>query len=312
MEIAVSSFAGALEIMEFEIDEKGPDGATINGLYGINVSKVGEVIKIPEKISPTAMDHPAIEGVIDLRGEVIPVINLPKWLGKYYVGFKYERIIIVEFNDLKAGLIVSRVNRIHKVPYDHFTPPTAIMRGGSKLATSGVVRNEGRLLLVIDYENLMTDIDEDAFADYDEIPAATGRGGTVMVIDDSAMVRGVLKNVFIKAGYRVLEAENGADAMALLDEKSAHWEKDGVAAEDALSAVVTDMEMPLMDGALFVKRMKSDKRFKNVPIAVFSSVVSDEMKGGWISAGASAVVAKPGFAELVGYVNQFSVSSSPA
>jgi two-component system chemotaxis response regulator CheV len=306
MQYAISTFTdGTLEIMEFEIDEKGPDGAIISGLYGISVSKVGEVIKTPDKISPTAKDHPAIEGVIELRGEVIPIINLPKWLEKYDSDFNYGRIIIVEFNMMKAGLLVSRVNRIYRVPCENFTPPTPIMRGGRKLITTGVVRNEGRLLLMLDYETMMADIDDEAFADPNEIPKAPLKGGRVLLVEDSGMVVTVLKKVFLEAGYSVMEAGNGDEALQALEIASEKWERDGIPIAEALTAVVTDVEMPLMDGVQFIAKLKADKRFQSLRVVIFSSVVTEEIQKRWSAIGVNAIIPKPMMSELVGYVNEF-------
>jgi two-component system chemotaxis response regulator CheV len=307
---AATSVTGAdFEIMEFEIDERDGSGGVIRGSYGISVSKVSEIIKTPEKITPTAKDHPAVEGVIDLRGEVIPVLNLPKWLQKFDPSFKYERIIVAEFNLMKVGFLVSRANRIYRVPYENFTPPTTINRGGNKMLTTGVVRNEGRLLLMMDFEGVMADVEGDGFTDFSEVPVASNKGGLVFLLDDSKLVLSALRKLFVKAGYTVIEAANGEEGLELLERLYDKDAPEGKSLPELIRAIVTDVEMPLMDGIKFVETIKGDKRFQSVPVVIFSSVVNDELSKKWKEAGVNAIVQKPMAMELINYVNEFATVS---
>ncbi len=278
--------ASELQLIEFEIFEKNPDGGIASNFYGISVNKVREVIRTPDSIARTAKDHPAMEGVIDLRGEVIPVIHLPKWLGKYDPQFKYERIVIVEFNMLRAGLLVNRVQRIHHIPYAKYSPPTPFMRGGKQIVTTGVIRNEGKIVMMLDFENMLADIDPETRADMSEFKPVAQNHGKLLVVDDSEVSREMLCNALTQSGYTVLEAQNGLDALDILEE---HFQQ----SQSLVHAVVTDVEMPLMDGLTMISKLKEDKRFREIPVIIFSSMASEERIARWKTMGADDCIGKP-------------------
>jgi two-component system chemotaxis response regulator CheV len=249
-----------------------------------------------------------MEGVLDLRGDIIPVIHLPKWLGKYDPQFQYERIIIVEFNMLRAGLLVNRVHRIHHIPYEKFTPPTVFMRGGKEIVTLGVIRNEGRIVMMLDYENLLAEIDPETVTDMTEFRRGSG-GGRILIAEDSGAVRNIMRQALTQTGYTVLEAENGQDAMQLLEEHYQQCQINGINITAFLRAVVTDVEMPLLDGLSLISKLKSDKRFRDIPAIIFSSTASDQRIEEWKSMGADECIAKPQISLLLSRINELASSS---
>lgn len=294
---------GILEIIEFEISERAPDGSVVSNRFGINVDKVREVVKTPP-IAHAQKDNPALEGVIDLRGDIIPVINLPKWLGLFDPKFKYERTIIVEFNMLRAGLLVNRVNRIHRIPFAELLPPAPLMRGGRQLAATGMVRNEGRIVMMLDMEKLLADIDPETAAEEKELAASPDPGCGVMLVEDSDMAITALKKAFKTAGYSVFTATNGEEALRQLEKVYEEAHAAGRALTDFIRLVVADMEMPLMDGFRLAREIKTDRRFKGVRALIYSSTATPEKAAQWKGSGVDASVGKPDLAELLREANR--------
>lgn len=299
---AVSSI---LEVIEFEITEKGPDGAPQSNFFGINVNKVREVIATPA-IAHSSREHPALEGVIDLRGDVIPVINLPRWLGKWEPDYRYERTIVVEFNMLRAGFMVSRVHRIHRIPFDQLSPPAAFMKQGKQLAATGLYRNAGRIVMMLDLEKLLADIDPDTMEDKADIEAAPVPGRTVMVVDDSGLTRGIMEAAFKESGYEVLTAGNGVDAIRDLEELQRQAENFRRPLSDFINAVTVDVEMPMMGGLHLARILKADKRFAGLKIVVYSSMATPERIREWKALGVDEAVGKPQVTQLIQKVNALS------
>lgn len=296
---------GELEVIEFEIQERAGDGLVISNFFGINVNKVREVIKTPP-ISHTFKDHPALEGVIDLRGDIIPVINLPKWLDKYDPRLKYERTIIVEFNMLRAGFLVSRVNRIHRVPFADLVPPAHLMAGSKQAAATGMILNEGRVVMMLDLEKLLADIDPETETEGGEIEPAPLPGGSVMVVEDSSLARGRMEKAISEAGYAVIPSPNGVDAMRQLEALHENARNAGRPLSEFARVVTADMEMPLMDGLNLARAIKADKRFGGIKVIIYSSMASPERAEQWKAQGADGCICKPDIAGLIRKINEFS------
>ncbi len=294
-----------LEVIEFEIAEKGPDGAPFSNYFCMNVNKVREVITTPP-IAHSSREHPALEGVIDLRGDVIPVINLPRWLGKWEPDYRYERIIVTEFNMLRAGFMVSRVHRIHRVPYNQLSAPTAFLKQGKQFAITGLYRNEGRIVMMLDLEKLLADIDPDTVNDGGAIEPAPVPGRTVMVVDDSGLTRGIMESAFKESGYEVLTANSGVDAIRDLEELQRQAASRNRPLSDFVNAITVDVEMPMMDGIHLARILKADGRFAGLKIIAYSSMASPERVAQWKSLGIDESVGKPKISELVHKVNSLS------
>ncbi len=302
---AAPSVSSILEVIEFEIAEKGPNGEQLSNFFGINVNKVREVIAAPV-IAHTAREHPALEGVIDLRGDVIPVINLPRWLGKWEPDYRYERIIVAEFNMLRAGFMVSRVHRIYRIPFDQLSPPTAFMKQGKQLAVTGLYRNEGHIVMMLDLEKMLADIDPDTMENGGDIEMSPVPGHTVMVVDDSGLTRGLMEAAFKGSGYEVITATSGVDAIRGLEELQRQAASFKRPLGDFINAVTIDVEMPMMDGIHLTRILKADKRFDGLKIVVYSSMATPERIAQWKSLGVDEAVSKPQLAQLIQKVNALS------
>jgi len=281
-----------MELVDFRILNQGEDDV-YEGIYGINVSKVREIIRVPNLTElPGTPDF--IEGIFDLRNVVIPVVNLAKWMGiTSPEGLEKDlRIIITEFNNILIGFIVHEAKRIRRINWSDIEPATFASGSGtldgSKI--TGVTKIEGdNVLLILDLESVVQDLGLYE-PDVDNIPHDLEKfSGLAMVLDDSSTARKIVKDALEKMGFNVVEAIDGEEGLEKLNELHNMY---GDSLEEQLKIIVSDVEMPRMDGFHFAANAKEDARFSNIPI-VFNSSISDhfsEDRG--IEAGGEAYLVK--------------------
>ncbi len=270
-----------MELVDFRLF-KSEKGKVYEGIYGVNVSKVREIIKMP-KLTELPGAPKYIEGIFDLRGVVIPVINLAKWMNikepKKYK--KSPRIIITEFNNILIGFIVHEAKRIRRISWSDIEPATFSSGNGvlDKSKITGVTKIENNeVLLILDLESVVEDLgiyQPNIEIEDDKIKQING---TALILDDSTIARKLVKDALIKMGMKVIEAKDGMDGLQKLDEL---YEKYGDRISQELKIIISDVEMPQMDGFHFASRVKNDARFRSIPI-VFNSSISDnfsELRG---------------------------------
>ena len=263
-----------MELVDFRIYKKEGDNI-YEGIYGINVSKVREIIKVPKLTElPGTPDY--IEGIFDLRDVVIPVVNLAKWMGieEPEDAKKNARVIITEFNNVLIGFIVHEAKRIRRISWSDIEPANFASGNGaldgSKI--TGVTRIEDdAVLLILDLESVVQDLGLYE-PDVDDIPQEIEKfSGMALVLDDSLTARKIVKDALEKMGFDVIEASDGEDALQKLEELYSVYEDQ---ITQKLKIIVSDVEMPRMDGFHFAARVKEDERFNSIPI-VFNSSISD-------------------------------------
>ncbi|WP_345980520.1 chemotaxis protein [Sulfurimonas sp. HSL3-2] len=281
-----------MELVDFRIF-KQEDGEVYEGIYGVNVAKVREIIRVPVLTELPGVPE-FIEGIFDLRGVVIPVVNLARWMGVKIPedAEKNARVIIAEFNNILIGFIVHEARRIRRINWKDIEPAAFMSNSealdGSKI--TGVTRIEDdAVLLILDLETVVQDLGLYK-PNIGDIPKDVDTfSGLVLLLDDSSTARKIVKEAVEKMGFDVIEASDGQDGLERLDELYAMYEDD---IANHLKLIISDIEMPLMDGFHFAANVKEDGRFKNIPI-VFNSSISDhfsEMRG--IDAGAEAYLVK--------------------
>lgn len=271
-----------MELVDFRIFKQ--EGDTVyEGIYGINVSKVREIIHIP-KLTELPGTPEYIEGIFDLRDVVIPVVNLAKWMGvdQPTEAEKNSRIIITEFNNILIGFVVHDAKRIRRISWNDIEP-ASFMGGSGDMDSSkitGVTKIEDdNVLLILDLESVVQDLglyepEIDEMAN-DELAQFNG---LALVLDDSSTARKIVKEALIKMGFNVVEAKDGQEGIEKLDEIYAMY---GSEIASNLKIIISDVEMPRMDGFHFAANVKDDGRFNEIPI-VFNSSISDhfsEMRG---------------------------------
>lgn len=148
-----------LEIIEFLIDEKLPDGSVYSGRYGINVAKVLEIIRLPTVTSVPSKHDASVLGTFNLRGKVLPILNLAAWLGKEMASEENNKVIVTEFSGVQAAFLVSTVTSIHRMTWDRIEPPNKYVQTYSRESITGVVRIQDRVLFILDMEKILASMD---------------------------------------------------------------------------------------------------------------------------------------------------------
>ncbi len=285
-----------LEIVEFLLKD---------AVYGINVAKVREIIKASVDLVPVPDAHPSIKGAINLRGMIIPVVDLAQHL-KMHSEFdaKRNRIIIANFNQITLGFLVSEVARIHRISWKTVEAPSQMLQTGQG-HIAGVVRVEEKVIFLLDFEKIAAHINPEAHIQ----PPKSGEYGAssvdraskrIMVVDDSDLVRRLIVDHLHAAGYNTDTASNGEEAWARL---SAAMAQGAERVEQAYHLMVTDIEMPQMDGLHLIKRVKEDVKLRRLPCIAFSSIISKEVVKQCRTFGADGEISKPEINSLVAIVD---------
>jgi len=281
-----------MELVDFRIF-KQEDTQVYEGIYGINVSKVREIIKLP-KLTELPGTPEFIEGIFDLRDVVIPVVNLAKWMGieEPEDAKKNSRVIITEFNNVLIGFIVHEAKRIRRINWGDIEPASFMSDGGSIDGSkiTGVTRIEGdNVLLILDLESVVQELGLYEPDTQFNPKSIENFSGLALILDDSSTARKIVKEALVKMGFDVVEAMDGEEGLEKLDEL---YQIYGDELTDNLKIIISDVEMPRMDGFHFAANVKEDERFRNIPI-VFNSSISDhfsENRG--VKAGGEAYLVK--------------------
>lgn len=290
VDIAVGT--NEMELVDFRI-HKIEKGKHYEGVYGINVAKVNEIIKLPSLTELPGVPS-YIEGIFDLRGVVIPVINLAKWMNVEIPKKKKikPRVIIAEFNNIMIGFVVHEAKRIRRINWKDIEPAHFNSTVDSRLDKSkitGVTRIENdQVLLILDLESLVQDLgfyqptlnDEGSYRRFN---------GSVLILDDSAIARKILREFLAKMGFDIIEANDGNAGIEKLEKLYETYKESLV---KHIKFIISDVEMPQMDGFHFSAKIKGDSRFSKIPL-MFSSSISDkfsEARGK--SAGAESYLVK--------------------
>jgi len=300
--ILLESDTNELEIVEFRIDEMDWHGNVIPCYYGVNVAKVREIIRLPQ-LSKVVNAKPGVEGMIKLRDKVITIINLAQVLGKDTGDLQADRVVVLEFNNLMVGILVHSVSRIYRISWKNVEAPS---RSVHSEQVTGLVKMEDRIILLLDFEKIVGELcSQSALRPIDSVallerePNANRSQRTILVADDSQFIRYTMCGSLRDAGYIVEEAENGALAWEMIQQKIQRCTQDGSDIRDILSLVITDVEMPQMDGLHLTSLIRKNETLKDMPVVIFSSLASEDNKRKWIGLGANHILTKPDLPNLV-------------
>lgn len=280
---------------EFEIIEFSVEATS----YGINVAKVREVIHSVE-VTRVAHSHPCIEGVFSLRGKIIPLVNLAKRLG-VQGDSENERVIVTEINGYHFGFKVDAVTQIHRVSWTTMEPLPRFT--GAELVI-GIVKLGERLVVLLDFESIIAELNPEIDTKLHatiSAPAALTQirsNRTILVAEDSRMLRDILVATLTNAGYKTIVAENGLEAWNKLEQLAE--EPDLL---ERIQLVITDIEMPQMDGHHLIKKMRENSKLQALPVMIFSSLINEEMRRKGQSLGVVAQVTKPEMAQLLDIID---------
>lgn len=295
--ILLESGSGELEVLEF----------VINGNhYGINVEKVREILTYQE-ITPVPNSHPCIEGIFMPRGEIITVIDLFMALGFTNDDKKNNFLIVTNFNNLNIAFDVQTVLGIHRVSWKEVVKPDATVSGPGVGIATGIIKNRENLLIILDFERIVEGICPETSLKVSQLEGLESRERNeipILIAEDSMMLCQLIKDSLNKAGYTKLTIKNnGQEAWDYLCELK---RKNGV--EYGAKCVITDIEMPQMDGHRLLKLIRDTEGLKHIPVVVFSSLINEDMKRKGELLGASAQMTKPEIGKLVKILDELIAS----
>jgi two-component system chemotaxis response regulator CheV len=293
--ILLEAGTNELEIVEFFLDEVEADGSPYKGYYGVNVAKVLEIIRLPKVTELPEVRDPSVLGAFNLRSHVIPLVDLSMWLGKKRSTEESEaKVIVTEFNNVTTAFMVSGVNRIHRISWEEVEPPNTYVSSLTNNTITGVVKLEGRIIFLLDLERIVGALNPQLALRLDEaIDWKSGGRYRALVADDSTVIREMLKDLLQRANFEVEAVINGREAWLRLEEIRGKSEEEAKPIEHYLQCIVSDIEMPQMDGHNLCKRIKDDPVLKKLPVILFSSLITDKLRHKGAAVGADDQISKP-------------------
>ena len=261
-----------LEILLFSLGKDLRTGR--EETFGINVFKVREVMRTPQITAAPDMP-PAVKGMVSLRGVLVPVVDLSEFIGMQ-TETPREIMIVTEYNGHTQGFLVESVDTILRLDWAKMrVPPEMLMANLGGLVTAVTELQDGRLVMMLDVERVLSDTakyDDDMV--FSHIQPLAKEGLTIVYADDSSVARGQIERTLNALGIRGLMAMNGRQAWEELLKIADYAEATGRATREFVQLVLTDVEMPEMDGYILTKNIKSDLRFAGVPVIMHSSLSS--------------------------------------
>lgn len=293
--ILLESGTNELEIVTYTVGEN---------LFSINVMKVREIIN-PFPVTTVPESHHAVEGVVQVRGEILPVINLATALNlKSTKPLDQTKFIISELNQMKVIFRVDEVHRIQRISWEQIDEPASLSMGLEE-TTSGIVKLDGKIILLLDYEKIVCEISNTGYENKSlaGLEQKTDRAEKVIYIaEDSAMLRQILEETLSSAGYTKINFfSNGAEALAQIEKLA---KEQGEKMFEHIHLLITDIEMPKMDGHHLTKVIKDSEIMNRLPVVIFSSLITNELFHKGEAVGANAQVSKPDIQELIGLVDK--------
>lgn len=293
--ILLESGTNEVELMEF----------TINGnCFGINVAKILEIMQYTE-ITPMPNSSPYVEGVFKPRDDVITIINLSTYMGLPQSEDPSRDIFIITvFNNVYTAFHVHTVEEIHKISWEDIEKPDTTIYSGEEGLATGIARIGDKLITILDFEKILADISPDKsiqISDVEKLGERQTSNKPILLAEDSPLLEKLLVECLNKSQYtNTTICTDGKDAWDTLQ----RYKKEPGPIEEKVSCIVTDLEMPKMDGHRLLKFIREDPELCHIPVIIFSSLISDEMRIKGERLGATAQITKPEIAKLVGLIDE--------
>ena len=287
--ILLENGTNELEVLEFTIGQNH---------YGINVAKVREIIGY-QKVTPVPNSHPNIEGIFMPRDTMITVINLANHLNLGVpTDEKSDMMIITNFNKLNIAFHVQAVVGIHRVSWADIIKPDSTLNTADSSVATGIIKIDKKLIIILDFEKIVTDISPETGLKVSEIDTLGERqrnNTPILIAEDSPLLEKLIMDSLKKAGYtNIIPTTNGQEAWDKLQRF-----KDAGVVHEKVKCIITDIEMPIMDGHRLTRLVKTDDTLKDIPVVIFSSLVNEEMRKKGEHLGANAQLSKPEIGNLV-------------
>lgn len=294
--ILLENGTNELEVLEFTLKDQH---------YGINVAKIREIIPYQE-VTPIPNAHPSIEGIFMPRDTMITAISLRNCLQmpEYENSEKATSLFIVtSFNQLDIAFHVDAVMGIHRVSWNQIIKPGSTVSTSEDGISTGIIKIDGKLIIILDFEKIVTDINPETglkMSEIDALGVRPERNVPILIAEDSPLLNKLIVDSLHKAGYtNLIHTENGEQAYKVITQC-----KEEGSLDEHVRCVITDIEMPEMDGHRLTKLIKDDDETKDIPVIIFSSLVNDEMKRKGEALGADAQLSKPEIGNLVHVIDE--------
>ncbi|SFR70337.1 chemotaxis protein [[Clostridium] aminophilum] len=287
--ILLESGTNEIEIMKFQLNGE---------FYGINVAKVKEIL-MAQKVKSMPHSHPAVEGFFKPRGSLITVINLSQYLyGETHEHRERDLFIVTAFNHMQIAFRVDTIEGISRISWKAIQKPDRTLGSADASVATGIAQCEGQLVTILDFEKIVAEIAPETTIQMSEIEEMGDRplsASPVVLAEDSILLQNMITEALQRAGYTDLtKFNNGQEAWDYLS---------GIANDkdlyDKVSIIITDIEMPMMDGHRLTKLIKTNKNLKNIPVVIFSSLIDEQMRAKGKELGADEQLSKPEIGHLV-------------
>ena len=290
--ILLENGTNELEVLEFTLNDNH---------YGINVAKIREILSY-QPVTPVPNAHESVEGIFMPRDTMITVISLKKSLGLPETD-EQGLFIITNFNKLNIAFHVDTVVGIHRVSWAEIIKPDSTINATESGVSTGVIKMDDKLVVILDFEKIVTDISPETglkVSDIDELGERRNRSDSpILIAEDSHLLSKLITDSLKKAGYtNLIVTMDGQEAWDKLQE----YQKEGDVF-DRVHCIITDSEMPRMDGHRLTKLVKSDEDLQKIPLIIFSSLVNEEMRRKGEALGADAQLTKPEIGKLVSAID---------
>lgn len=294
-DILLESGTGELEIIEFVIGDKH---------YAINVIKVKEILDVQSStVTKLPESHPSIAGLILSRNTILTLVDLKYVLDKQSMTDTLSKVIVCEFNKIKVAFSIDDIVGVHRIKWNEILKPDDI--SVNSLVVGNIIMDE-KIILMLDFEKIVTDINPSTGINTDRIVNVDykDRGNIkIFLADDSPLIRRLLSDTLTKAGFTSLKFfDDGKQALDCLN-KIAENKKDRFI-ED-VQVLITDIEMPQMDGLTLTRTIKENPILSKLPVIIFSSLITDNLRHKGDSVGANAQLSKPEVEQLVDMIDKF-------
>ena len=293
--ILLETGTNELEIMEF----------TISGeLFGINVAKVREIM-MAQEVKRMQGSHPVVEGVFKPRDEIFTVIDLGKYLKMPdYPKTGHDIFIVTNFNNQCFAFHVESVVGIDRISWKAIKKPDRVIYGGDEGVATGIADYNNRLITILDFEKIIAEISPESSIQAQSVERFSHRNvseKTILIAEDSMLLSKLILECLHRAGYNnTVKTDNGQEAWNYLLEAKAS--NDPI--KEHVACIVSDIEMPLMDGHRLTKLVKDDPVLKTIPVVLFSSLIDDQMRIKGQQVGADEQITKPEIDKLITIIDR--------
>ena len=289
--ILLESGTNELELLEFFVGDED---------YGINIAKVEEIMTYRE-VTPMPNAPDEIEGLFMPRDKIITVVDLHKVLGKKLPEGNDGLLILCEFNGLDIAFHTTSVKGIQRISWSSIEKPPTVANNSQAGISTGIAKIEGRIIVILDFEKIISDLNSSASLDMSGMDHVESTRDTrfdtkIVIAEDSPFLNKLVVNAITDAGFHnIASFSNGLEAWNYISS----FNDKGDDILDYIGLIVSDIEMPQMDGHRLTKLVKSDEVLKKRPVFLFSSLIDETMKRKGISVGADEQFSKPQIASLV-------------